>query len=288
MRRYVELGEATDCPVGNLKYTAMLMLEGHGKTEPFKAVQSARTMADLHAAVDMMIEHPHLTQPGGSFIPGMLEPPPDLPHVVQVTCACACACAFACACACSSRLPLPHVVQVTCAWPPAGVCSRPLHTPTASAPTCPLAKALADHHFLRRLPPALGGITSGLNTSGILRLTSATNPIAPRPAQLPVNSWRSVPHWWKPGVDSGKQRRAKAAHARVMPAALAAAPPPSAARPNYCVGSPEAAGEVEGGEGMLSAAEPTTAVESTAPAAAAGPQKRRHDQLVGTAGVAGM
>ena len=77
--RYVELCEANESPVGNVKYVAMLMLEGGGKTEPFKMFQRAKTQADLRAAAAACREHPHFCQPGGVFLPAALEPPPDLP-----------------------------------------------------------------------------------------------------------------------------------------------------------------------------------------------------------------
>jgi len=85
VKRYFELGEATQCPLGNLKYTAMLMLEGAGKLEPFRLIQSAKTLADLHAAAAACAAHPHFTQPGGAFCPAILEPPPDLPAAIELT-----------------------------------------------------------------------------------------------------------------------------------------------------------------------------------------------------------
>ena len=77
--RYIELGEQMGSPVGNIKYTAMLMMEGSGKTDAFKLVQRAKTPADLRSAALLMKSHPHFTQPGGAFVPAALEPPPDLP-----------------------------------------------------------------------------------------------------------------------------------------------------------------------------------------------------------------
>jgi tRNA-dihydrouridine synthase 2 len=77
--RYVELARETQCPVGNAKYVAMLMVEGSGKTEPFRLFQSAKTMEDLEAAATACRAHPHFCQPGGAFLPAVLEPPPDLP-----------------------------------------------------------------------------------------------------------------------------------------------------------------------------------------------------------------
>ena len=62
----------------------MLMLEGSGKTEPFKSIQRAKTIAELHAAARACASHPHFTQPGGAFISGVLEPPPDLPESVHL------------------------------------------------------------------------------------------------------------------------------------------------------------------------------------------------------------
>lgn len=62
----------------------MLMLEGSGKTEPFKCIQRAKTIAELHAAARACASHPHFTQPGGAFVSGVLEPPPDLPDSVHL------------------------------------------------------------------------------------------------------------------------------------------------------------------------------------------------------------
>ena len=77
--RFVEICEQTDTPVGNVKYTAMLMLEGSGKTPPFQLFQRAKTQADLRAAALACKAHPHFTRPGGTFVPAALEPPPDIP-----------------------------------------------------------------------------------------------------------------------------------------------------------------------------------------------------------------
>ena len=49
VKRFIELAEQTECPIGNAKYTAMLMCEGAGKTEPFKTIQTAKSYADLRA-----------------------------------------------------------------------------------------------------------------------------------------------------------------------------------------------------------------------------------------------
>lgn len=68
----------------HLRYTAMLMCEGAGKTEPFRRMQTSKTMADMRAAATAAAAHPHFTQPGGTFLPAMLEPPPDLPEVVNL------------------------------------------------------------------------------------------------------------------------------------------------------------------------------------------------------------
>ena len=77
--RFLELCAQTECPVGNAKYTAMLMLEGAGKLPPFKMIQTAKTMADLRAGAAACADCAHFTQPGGQFCPAVLEPPPDLP-----------------------------------------------------------------------------------------------------------------------------------------------------------------------------------------------------------------
>ena len=50
---------------------------------PFRLIQSAKTLADLHAAAAACAAHPHFTQPGGSFCPAILEPPPDLPAAIE-------------------------------------------------------------------------------------------------------------------------------------------------------------------------------------------------------------
>lgn len=78
VERYVELA-ATYGNVGNTKYTAMLMLEGAGKTAPFQLFQRAKTHADLRVAAAACAEHAHFT-PAGGYVPSVLEPAPDLPH----------------------------------------------------------------------------------------------------------------------------------------------------------------------------------------------------------------
>lgn len=77
--RFIELCEQQRTPVGNAKYTALLMLEGAGKTEPFQMLQRAKTQADLNAAALACRSHPHFARPGGTFVPASLEPPPDIP-----------------------------------------------------------------------------------------------------------------------------------------------------------------------------------------------------------------
>ena len=84
VQRYFDLGAATECPVGNLKYVGMLMLEGAGKLAPFTMVQRAKTVEELQAAAAACAQHPHFTQPGGAFVPAVLEPPPDLPAAVEL------------------------------------------------------------------------------------------------------------------------------------------------------------------------------------------------------------
>ena len=80
MGRYIQLVEETENPIGNAKHVAMLMLEGGGKTVPFQMFQRAQSYADLRAAAAACATHPHFCQPGGQFLPAVLEPPPDMPH----------------------------------------------------------------------------------------------------------------------------------------------------------------------------------------------------------------
>ena len=82
--RFVELTDATSCPISNAKYTAMLMLEGAGRTPPFALFQRAKTIAELRVAAAALHDHAHFTQPGGDFCPAILEPPPDLPDALSL------------------------------------------------------------------------------------------------------------------------------------------------------------------------------------------------------------
>ena len=86
LRRYFELGAQTACPVGNLKYTAMLMLEGAGRLEAFKLVQRAKSLDDLHAAAAAAARDPHLATADLARCPAVLEPPPDLPDAHTLSC----------------------------------------------------------------------------------------------------------------------------------------------------------------------------------------------------------
>ena len=77
VRRYVELAAACGNHVNNSKYVAMQMIEHHGKSRTFKAMQASRDHAGLLAAAEGMAADEHFSASSKSV--ASLEPPPDLP-----------------------------------------------------------------------------------------------------------------------------------------------------------------------------------------------------------------
>jgi len=81
LERYVCLARQMDNNLGNTKYVAQKMLEGHGKSVTFKRIQGARDYDGLAEAARAMSTDPYFSKP--LALPVTLEPPPDLPHLTH-------------------------------------------------------------------------------------------------------------------------------------------------------------------------------------------------------------